>query len=294
MPLIESFSLTKRFGEILAVDNLSLEVEQGEVLGFLGPNGAGKTTTIRMLAGIIAPTNGYAIVAGLRPDETPEQLHEAIGFLTESPGLYERLSAQRNLEYFAGFYSNLRDRRKDKVGNFSNGMKHRLALARALLHAPQVLFLGEPTAGLDPEAAHEVRGLIKKLSLEGRTIFLSTHNLNEAEHLCHRIAVIRARLLTIDTPENLRRRLFRKQVSIRLEIVAKPIIEAINQLYFVDNLKQSGNQLIIELSDPVKNRPELVKTIVQAGGRVLEVSQKQHSLEDVYLTLLKEEKGNEL
>jgi len=170
MVLIEAHELTKRFGERTAVEALTLEVEEGEVLGLLGPNGAGKTTTIRILAGIIAPSSGCAVVAGRRTDHEVEELHELIGFLPEAPGFYERLSARRNLEYFAGFYSNidisaqvekylklmgLWERRHDKVGTFSKGMEQRPALARALLHEPKMLFLDEPTAGLDPEAARE-------------------------------------------------------------------------------------------------------------------------------------------
>jgi ABC-2 type transport system ATP-binding protein len=219
MALIEALELTKRFGERTAVEGLTLRVEEGEILGLLGPNGAGKTTTIRMLTGIIAPTSGYAVVAGLRTDREVEELHEHIGLLPEAPGFYERLSARRNLEYFAGFYSNLQvsaqvdkylklmglwERRDGKVGTFSKGMKQRLALARALLHEPKVLFLDEPTAGLDPEAAREVRELILKLREEGRTILLSTHNLVEAEELCDRIAVLRTRMVALDTPEGRR------------------------------------------------------------------------------------------
>jgi ABC-2 type transport system ATP-binding protein len=304
MAIIETHGLTKRFGELTAVDDLSLKMEEGEVLGFLGPNGAGKTTTIRMLAGIIAPTSGYAVVAGLRPDREPECLHEVVGLLTESPGLYDRLSARRNLEYFAEFYSGIEvstqvekylrlmglwERRENRVGTFSKGMKQRLALARALLHKPQVLFLDEPTAGLDPEAAREVRDMIRKLSLEGGTIFLSTHNLAEAELLCHHIAVIRTRLLALDTPEGLRQRLFSRQVIVQLETLESSIVEAVEKLPFVQTLHRDENQLLVELADPERNRPELVKSIVEAGGRVMEVSEKRHSLEEAYLTLVQEE-----
>jgi len=302
--IIETHNLSRKFGERIAVDNLTFKVEEGEILGFLGPNGAGKTTTIRMLAGIIAPTSGYAIVGGLRSDREPEQLHEIIGLLTESPGFYDRLSAQRNLEYFAGFYSGIQadtqvekylktmglwERRSDKVGTFSKGMKQRLALARALLHNPPVLFLDEPTAGLDPEAAQEVRDMIKKLSREGHTIFLSTHNLAEAELLCHRIAVIRTRLITLDTPDNLRQRIFHRQVVVQLEMVDNSIIKAVEKLAFVEKIIQDKNKLLIELADPEENIPELVKGIVDAGGRVIEVTEERRSLEDVYLSLIREE-----
>jgi ABC-2 type transport system ATP-binding protein len=308
MAIIETFGLSRHFGKTAAVEELILAVEAGEVLGFLGPNGAGKTTTIRMLAGMIAPTKGYAIVAGHRTDRDVEQLHEVIGMLTQTPGLYDRLSARRNLEYFASFYPSvdsqsqvekylklmgLWERRDSRVGTFSKGMKQRLALARALVHEPKVLFLDEPTAGLDPEAAGEVRQLIRTLREEGRTTFLSTHNLNEAEVLCSRIAVIHTRLLALDTPEQLRRRFFRRQIIVQLEALDAKVIEVVKKLPFVQEVRGEGSQLILELADSEHNRPELVKAIVEAGGRVIGVSEKQYPLEEVYLRLIREEKGNE-
>ena len=305
MSIIKVHSLSKKFGDLTAVDDLNLEVEEGEVLGFLGPNGAGKTTTIRMLAGIIAPTSGYAEIAGQRTDGDIEHLHEVIGLLTETPALYDKLSAERNLKYFAGFYPiaeikprvekylklmGLWERRKNRAGTFSKGMKQRLALARALLHEPQVLFLDEPTSGLDPEAAQEVREIIKNLSSTGRTVFLSTHNLTEAEQLCHRIAVIRTKLLVLDTSENLRNRFFRQEVTIRLENPNITIIDAVKKLEFVDEVEEKDNRLIVRLREPDKNHPELVKGIFDAGGRILGVSEREHPLEEIYLKLIREEK----
>jgi ABC-2 type transport system ATP-binding protein len=303
MAMIEAHELTRKFGQITAVENLNLEVAEGEVLGFLGPNGAGKTTTIRILAGIISPTSGYAVVAGRRTDGIVEQLHEAIGLLTETPGFYDHLSARRNLEFYAGFYPDVNivaqvekylkmmglwERRDTKVGTFSKGMKQRLALARALVHEPKVLFLDEPTAGLDPEAAREVREMVKGLSREGRTIFLSTHNLAEAEFLCHRIAVVKTRLLALDTAENLRQRLFRRQIVVQLESLPSAVIEKVASLPFVRRVEPAEKQLLVELDDPEKNRPELVQRIVEVGGRVMAVSEEQHSLEEVYLSLVRE------
>ncbi len=308
MAIIESYHLTRKFGARTAIEDLSFEAAEGEVLAFLGPNGAGKTTTIRILAGIISPTSGYAVVAGQRTDKDAERLHEVIGLLTEVPGFYDRLSARRNLEYFAGFYPGLDisvqvgkylrlmglwERREERVGTFSKGMKQRLALARALLHEPKVLFLDEPTAGLDPEAAREVREVIRQLSQEGRTIFLSTHNLFEAETLCHRIAIVQARLLALDSPEGLRRHLFRPQVLVRLEAVGSTIIAAVKKLDFVREVRQEDNQLIVELADPDSDRPELVRRVVEAGGRVLGLSEERHSLEDIYLNLIRGGEGHE-
>ncbi len=304
MAVIETFGLSRSFGNIVAVEDLTLAVEQGEVLGFLGPNGAGKTTTIRMLAGTIAPTRGYAIVAGFRTGHEVERLHEVIGLLTEAPGFYNRLSARRNLEFFAGFYPavntrtqvdkylrlmGLWERRNDKVGTFSKGMKQRLALARALLHEPQVLFLDEPTAGLDPEASREVREFIKSLSQQGRTVFLSTHNLAEAEFICHRVALFRRQTLAVDTPENLRQRLFNRQVVVQMDSAEDSVVDAVRKLNFVQVVQREGARLIVELADFERNRPNLVECIVTAGGRIQEVFETEYSLEDVYLTLIREE-----
>jgi len=308
MAIIETFGLSRYFGKTAAVEDLTLVIEAGEVLGFLGPNGAGKTTTIRMLAGMISPTKGYAIVAGHRTDRDVEELHEIVGILTQTPGLYNRLGARRNLEYFASFYPSIEsksqvekylrlmglwERRDNKVGTFSKGMKQRLALARALVHEPKVLFLDEPTAGLDPEAAGEVRQLIRTLREEGRTIFLSTHNLGEAEILCNRIAVLHTRLLALDTPEQLRRRFFRRQIIVQLEALDAKVTDVVKKLPFVQEMREEGSQLILELTELERNRPELVKAIVETGGRVIGVSEKQYPLEDVYLRLVHEENENE-
>ncbi|MFA7352815.1 MAG: ABC transporter ATP-binding protein, partial [Dehalococcoidales bacterium] len=296
--IIETNNLTRKFGDRLAVDNLNLTAEEGKILGFLGPNGAGKTTTMRMLAGLISPTSGYAVVDGIRPDKEAERVHEIIGILTETPGFYNNLSAQRNLEYFAGFYNlsdasaqiekylklmELWERKSDKVGTFSKGMKQRLAITRALIHRPKILFLDEPTSGLDPEVSQEVRGLIQNLSREGYTIILSTHNLSEAEQLCHRIAVIRSALVTLDTPANLRKRLFKHQTMIKLEEIDENLIQAISKLDYVNKHSREENTLLIELADPSKHQADLIKKIVEAGGRIIEVTDKKHSLEDIYL-----------
>lgn len=306
--MIEIFGLTKVFDNVVAVENLTIEVKKGEVLGFLGPNGAGKTTTIRMLSGIIAPTRGYAVVGGIRADREVERLHEITGLLTETPGFYERLSARRNLQFFAQFYENINagvqvekylkamglwERRNDRVGTFSRGMKQRLALARALLHEPEVLYLDEPTAGLDPEVAREVRELIKKMKEERRTIILCTHNLEEAELLCDRIAVFRTRLLAIDTPRNLRDRLFQRQVIVEMESIDSRILNAVRRFGFVQKVDKEDSRLVVELKDFDKNRPALVECIVQSGGKILGIFEKKHSLEEIYLTLLHEEREKE-
>jgi ABC-2 type transport system ATP-binding protein len=302
--VIETDKLTKLFGDLLAVKDLSISVERGEILGFLGPNGAGKTTTTRILSGLVAPSSGHALVLGMRVDRTPELLHERVGVLTETPGFYERMSALENLLYFGGFYGidplvqaekylnimGLWERRQDKVTGFSKGMLQKLALARALIHEPEVIFLDEPTAGLDPEASIEIRKLIRDLKDRGHTVFLTTHNLKEAEELCDRIALIRTRLLVLDTVQNLRSRIFKPQVVVELESVEAPILSSLKKLRFVKNVQMEKNILYIEMDDPKAQSPVLVKRIVEAGGNIISISEKRHSLEDVYLSLIREEK----
>ena len=305
--VIEAFELTRKFNDITAVDRLSLSLSEGEVLGFLGPNGAGKTTTIRMLAGIMSPTSGYAVVAGNRTDGDIQKLHQVIGLLTETPGFYDNLSARRNLEYYAGFYAGINvgvqverylrmmglwERREGKVGTFSKGMKQRLALVRALIHEPKVLFLDEPTSGLDPESAHEVRDIIKGLGGEGRTIFLSTHNLAEAEALCRRIAVVKTRLLAVDSSENLRRRLFKRRIIIKLASATADLLDKVGKLPYVRSIERAENELRLEVNDPDADRPRLIESVIDAGGRVMTVTEEEHSLEDIYLNLVHGDKDD--
>jgi ABC-2 type transport system ATP-binding protein len=302
--VLSAHGLSKRFGERVAVDGLTFAVGAGEIVGLLGPNGAGKTTTLRMLAGIVAPTSGSATVGGGDPAVDPERVHESIGFLTESPGFYERLSAERNLAYFAAFYDGvdaaaaarrelermgLADRAKDKVGTFSKGMKQRLALARVLLHAPRILFLDEPTVGLDPEAARDLRELIVSLRKEGAAVLLSTHNLAEAEALCDRIAVIRTQLVAVDTPRALRLRQFERRLRVRLVAGAEECLVALRSEAFVRDVRKEGDDLLsVLLVDPDRDRPRLVARVVAAGGQILEVREDERSLEDAYLNLVEE------
>jgi len=304
--VIRTENLSRSFGDRPAVDRLSLDVPAGEIVGLLGPNGAGKTTTIRMLAGMIAPSSGAATVDGLDPSTQPERVHEVIGLLTESPGFYERMTARENLAYFARFYEGidvpgavgrsldrmgLSDRGGDRVGTFSKGMKQRLALARALLHRPRILFLDEPTAGLDPEAARDLRRFIVGLSAEDRTVLLCTHNLTEAEEICERIAIFRTRLIALDTPSALREARFRPAVRVRLAGDAAGLVAPLRDLPFVRAVELGPEEggLTVRLDDVDRDRPALVATIVELGGDVLEVAEERKTLEDVYLDLVKEE-----
>lgn len=301
---ISTQGLTKFFGDVHAVEGLDLEIPTGEVFGLLGPNGAGKTTTIRMLSALIAPTSGAAWVAGHQIGFDDTQVRRHVGILTETPGMYEQLSAERNLEFFAQMYDvpnvdqqvkrylqmlGLYSRRNEPVGTFSKGMRQKLAIARALLHEPQVLYLDEPTSGLDPEAARLVREFVSELKSEGRTIVLTTHNLDEADRLCDRIAVFKGRLLALDTPTNLRRKLFGRAVVFHLAANKPAFASALRQKDFVHDVESVDSKLVVRLDDPESQNPELVRTLVDKGAEVQFVGEMRQSLEDVYLQLIENE-----
>ena len=300
--MIKTENLSKKFNNTLAVDNLNLEVDEGEVFGFLGPNGAGKTTTVRMLTSLIGPTTGSAIVNGYHIGSQDTEIRRTVGILTETPGMYDNLSAEFNLEIYANLYEvkdpkgqverylrllGLWDRRQDEAGTFSKGMKQKLAIARALLHEPRILFLDEPTAALDPEASHLVHDFIAELRKEGRTIFLCTHNLDEADRLCDRIGVFKTHLLVVDSPSNLRSQLFGRRVVFHLLSGDETIAASIRSLPFVREAKVIENKLLVNLDDPETHNPEIIRVLVGAGAGIQFVGELRHSLEDVYLQLVK-------
>jgi ABC-2 type transport system ATP-binding protein len=312
MSRIETEGLTKYYESLVAVDHLTFKVEEGEVFGLLGPNGAGKTTTIRMLACLISPSEGSAKVSGHKIDENPIAVRQTMGILTENPSLYERLTAQENMDFFAEAYDltepqekakrirelleffDLWERRNDKVATFSKGMKQKLAIARSLVHNPPVLFLDEPTAGLDPESAKEVRDLIRMLSQrEKHTVLLCTHHLEDAERLCSRVMIIRkGRSVVVGSPDELRDRIARKpSVQISLKKVNPKIIEAAKKVSHVEQVEvdEATSRLIIVLDDANECTPAVVKSVVDAGGLVTGVHVLRPSLEEAYLKLIKEE-----
>jgi ABC-2 type transport system ATP-binding protein len=297
--------LTKRFGDRLAVDDVSFSVAAGEVFGFLGPNGAGKTTTVRMLATLIAPTSGTARVAGIELASADDlEIRKRIAVMTESPGLYLRLTVGENLEFFAGLHElpdarkrirdaleavNLADRAGDLCGSLSKGLRQRVALARALIGEPTVLFLDEPTSGLDPIASRDVHELIDGLREHGVTVFLTTHRLDEAERLCDRVAILNTRLQTIGRPDELRDRLFTKTLIIR---TAAPVREpgTVFAVAGVDSWHGDGaNRYVLSVSDARVAAPEVTRALVAASADVLSLSEGRHSLEDVYLELIDQE-----
>ncbi len=300
--IIHTEKLTKKFNTTLAVDRLDLDIQEGEVFGFLGPNGAGKTTTVRMLTTLIGPSNGSAVVNGLQVGKDDTQIRRTVGVLTETPGMYDNLSAEYNLRIYADLYEvkdppgqvekylrmlGLWERRFDEAGSFSKGMKQKLAIARSLLHEPRVLFLDEPTSGLDPEAAHLVRDFIAELRKEGRTIFLCTHNLDEADRLCDRIGVFKTRLLVMDTPDRLRSQLFGRKVVFHLKSANQELANQIGALAYVHEVKAIDNKLLVTLDNPPERNPEIIRMLVGAGAEIQFVGELRHSLEDVYLQLVR-------
>jgi ABC-2 type transport system ATP-binding protein len=299
--MIRTEELGKRFRDKVAVKGLSLEIPTGEVFGLLGPNGAGKTTTVRMLTALIAPTAGRAWVNGHEIGREDDRVRASVGILTETPGLYARLDAVQNLRLFAKLHAlddigrrverylrllGLWERRRDPVGTFSKGMQQKLAIARALLHEPPVVFLDEPTAGLDPESARVVRDFVGELSGQGRTVLLCTHNLDEADRLCNRIGVLKQHLLHVDTPEGLRRGLYGRHVIVRLCNATPSHLEVVRALPFVKSAAPRADGLRVTLDNPEVQNPILVRALVEAGAEVQFVEEEAHSLEEAYFALL--------
>jgi ABC-2 type transport system ATP-binding protein len=306
-PVLLVEHLTKHFGDRIAVEDVSFSVTAGEVFGFLGPNGAGKTTTVRMLATLIAPSAGTALVDSI-PLESDNGLaiRQRIAVMPESPGLYLRLTVAENLELFASLYGlkeprdriaraleavNVADRADDLCGSLSKGLRQRVALARALLSDPAILFLDEPTSGLDPVASREVHELIDGLRARGVTVFITTHRLEEAERLCDRVAILNTTLRTIGTPEELRDRLFAKTLLVR---TGAPLAEP-ERIFTAPGVKNwqslDPGGYVLTVSDAQLAAPNVARALVAAGADVLSLSEEKHSLEDVYLELVGEEAG---
>lgn len=303
--MIDAEDLTRKFGNLTAVDELNLHVDKGEVFGFLGPNGAGKTTTVRMLCCLISKTSGKAKIGDYEIGNTKDQqkIRGIIGFLPENVGLYDDLSAYKNLDFYGRMYKCTEEHRRERIehflkmlglwdkrdlsaGTFSKGMKQKLAIARALIHDPQILFLDEPTANLDPEASKTVRDFILELKKEKRTIFLNTHNLDEAERICDRVGVLKTTLLAVGSPEELRESLWRRKTVVQLEHVDDAIVSAIRRIgpWAIEVV---DNKIVIGVSNPEKENPDIVNAIGAVGGRVQFVTEVRPTLEDVYLKLVR-------
>lgn len=306
-PAIRTTKLSRDFGAVRAVDSLTLEVPPGIIFGFLGANGAGKTTTINLLLGLLEPTSGQAQVLGFDTRRQGSAIRERTGALLEFSGLYERLTAEDNLDFYGRVWHlsaanrqarikellthvGLYDRRNERVGTWSRGMKQKLAITRVLLHRPTLIFLDEPTAGLDPVAAAALRddleGLVKS---EGMTVFLNTHNLPEAERLCQQVGVIRAgKLVSVGSPDLLRRQTGRPQAEIAGDGFTSPVLAALRERRDIASAEVENGHLVLELADQQVRMAPIVATLVEAGAQIEEVRRGQTSLEEVFMMLMQE------
>jgi ABC-2 type transport system ATP-binding protein len=299
--MIAASHLTRQFGTRVVVDDVSLTVGRGELVALLGPNGAGKTTTMRMMAGLIKPTSGATAIEGVElTARNGSRLRRRIGFLTEAPGLWDRLTVRENLEVYADLYGvarpsaavdgllsrlGLSDHASARSAELSKGMKQKVALARALVHDPEVVLLDEPTAGLDPEIAKQVRDMLEERRAGGCALLVSTHNLDEAERIADRVAVIQHRLLAFDRPDVLRRRFSKGHVRVRVAGEASRFLAAARA--FDADATAHGALLSLHLHDAEAQTSALVRQLVSAGADVIEVSQERAGLEDVYLHFVK-------
>ncbi len=296
-------ALAKRFGARTAVEGLTFRVRPGEVFGLLGPNGAGKTTTVRMLTGLLTPSEGDAYVGGVSVRTGGEALRGRVGLLTEQPGLYDRLTARENLLFYLRLNGvdrktgwaraerylerfGLAGREGEPCGSFSKGMRQKLAIIRALLHDPEVIFLDEPTSGLDPESARTVRDAVAELATEGRTLVLCSHNLAEVERLCQRVAVVKNRLLALATVTELKRQ--GVSLELKLDGDAAKWREGLAALPFAVVLSAEARLLRVRLESE-EQTPALVAHLVGQGARVYQVVPAERPLEEVYLKLVREE-----
>jgi len=303
--MIETIGLGRKFGSKVAVEDLSLRVEDGEVFGLLGPNGAGKTTTMRMLACLIQQSSGTATVNGYEINKEPDSsfIRGIVGVLPESPGLYESLSAHQNLDFYAQLYGvkndvrekrieellrmlELWERREEPVATFSKGMKQKIAIARAFVHDPQVVFLDEPTAGLDPQASHTVREFLLSLRKEGRTIFINSHHLEEVERLCDRIAVMNTTVLAVGSPKELSTRFWGRTTVIELSQPIQEYLEVVRSLPFASNVRGEDGKILVDVDDPEERNPAIIDALSRAGAKIEYVTEFKHTLEDVYMKLV--------
>jgi ABC-2 type transport system ATP-binding protein len=309
---IEAKGLTRRFGQKVAVEDFTFEVNEGQVVGLLGPNGAGKTTTIRMLACLVAPTEGDAKVAGYDVRQQPNKVRAAVGLLTENPGFYERLSAAENLEFYARAYGvgdptkrnarirelmqlfDLWESRNEKVGVLSRGMKQKLAIVRAVSHDPPVVLLDEPTATLDPRSSRLIKDLITKTSREdGRAILLSTHRLEDAELLCGKVVVLNnGKKISEGTPSDLKSRSSHDTiVEMVLLSVNEGLVRRVEKMRGVAHVQPdyANSKIVVTVGDYESDVPAIVRGIASARGRILSVKRVEPSLEDVYLSIMRGE-----
>ena len=302
--MIQVENLSKKFGSITAVDNITFEIKDGSIFGFLGPNGAGKTTTIRMLSTLIKPTSGTVVIDGRELSKNGEYIRSILGILTETPGMYEKISAIENLNFFSGFYGiedkkrkqniekflkmfDLWDRRDDLVGTYSKGMKQKLAIARALIHEPKILYLDEPTAALDPESAFMVRSFIENQKNEKTTVFLCTHNLEEASNLSDVVCIIKNRIIKISTLEELQKNKKGKKIEIVFNQPAEKYAGILRDFTEITNLEAKEDKINFSMENPEKINPAIIKKLVDSGAEIVYFNEIKASLEEIYLDLIR-------
>jgi ABC-2 type transport system ATP-binding protein len=303
--MITCSGLSKHFGNIHAIDDFTIDIPTGQVFGLLGPNGAGKTTTMRMLCCLIRPTKGTASIDGLDITKPADAhiIRGKIGFLPEVPGLYETLGAYQNLDFYAQFYNvpktkreqaikqtlddlDLWNRRDEPVGGFSKGMKQKIAIARALIHNPQYLFLDEPTASLDPQASKLVRDYILDLKTKGTTILVNTHNLTEAERICDQVALIKNTLITVGNPKTLEHTIFTRTTAVTVDHLPPDLPQTITTLPGITLQKTQNTTLYLTVTNPTIDNPRIITWLKNQNVNVIYLTEEEHTLEDVYLKLL--------
>ncbi len=300
-------NLTKKFGNITAIENISFDINESEIFGFLGPNGAGKTTTIRILSTLISPTSGKITIDDRDNRTSGEYIRSITGLLTESPGMYEKISAYDNLEYYSSFYNisdttrknniekylkmfDLWDRKDDPAGTYSKGMKQKLALSRALIHEPKILLLDEPTAGLDPESAHMVRIFIESLKKEKTTVFLCTHNLEEASNLSDRVCIIKKKIIRIATLSELQNDDKNKRAEIIFTGDADRYVKLLEGTTGIKTVHTEKNRAMVMIEKPEISNPLIIKKLIDSGAGILYFNEVKATLEEIYLDLIKDEK----
>jgi ABC-2 type transport system ATP-binding protein len=301
--IVKAKGLTKQYGHILAVDHVDLEVFEGEIFGLLGPNGAGKTTTIRMLTGQTKPTSGEALIAGHDIIYEPINAKESVGVVPEVSNVYDEMSAWDNLVFAAELYGvprsergkraaellklfGLYERREDKVGNFSKGMKRRLTIAAALIHKPRIVFLDEPTTGLDVQSSRAIRALLKQLNESGVTIFLTTHYIEEADQLCQRIAIInQGKIVALDSPEKLKAKAEEQHVVEVSFSPSKDMEHQLKDLKYVSGVSRVGDKFRLYVEDASEAILMLIDFCRRNNLKIVSINTLKPSLEDAFVKI---------
>lgn len=302
LPAIEIIDLTKTFGTFKAVDNLSLSVRQGEIFGLLGPNGSGKTTTINMISGLSVPSSGQVKVLGYDVRQNARQVRQLLGSVPQETALYEELSAWTNMDFHADLFGiprkekkeritkmlelvQLADRKDSRVGTFSGGMKRRLALGRALLHDPKLIYLDEPTLGVDVQARRVIWDYILSLRDQGKTVLITTNYLEEAQALCDRLAIIdHGKLIAVDTPEHLKQTYGGSVIELEVSKVGANVVQQLRAIQDIKEVKQDGNHLTITAQGTGNVVPEVLNVVAQEG-QLRDIAVREPNLDEIFLSL---------